>query len=95
MNYFKVLGLVKEPFSNSPDPEFFFQSRKHVSCLQKLEIAVRMRRGLNVVMGEVGTGEDNAQPAAYPQVFRRRRNRNPPDTRPRFQKPNRVPVSAQ
>ena len=57
MDYFKVLGLVKEPFSNSPDPEFFFQSRRHVSCLQKLEIAVRMRRGLNVVMGEVGTGK--------------------------------------
>jgi general secretion pathway protein A len=57
MNYFKVLGLVKEPFSNSPDPEFFFQSRRHVSCLQKLEISVRMRRGLNVVMGEVGTGK--------------------------------------
>ncbi len=57
MDYFKVLGLAKEPFSNSPDPEFFFQSRRQVSCLQKLEIAIRMRRGLNVVMGEVGTGK--------------------------------------
>ena len=57
MNYFKVLGLAKEPFSNSPDPEFFYQPRRHVSYLQKLEIAIRMRRGLNVVMGDVGTGK--------------------------------------
>jgi general secretion pathway protein A len=57
MEYFRTLNLCKEPFSNSPDPEFFFQSRQHVACLQKLELAIRLRRGLNVVMGEVGTGK--------------------------------------
>lgn len=95
MNYFKVLGLVKEPFSNSPDPEFFFQSRKHVSCLQKLEIAVRMRRGLNVVMGEVGTGKTTLSRQLIRKFSEDEGIETPPDTRPRFQKPNRVPVSAQ
>src|SRR3990172_7514078 len=57
MEYFKILNLIKEPFSNSPEPEFFFQSVKHVRCLQKLELAIRLRRGLNVVMGRVGTGK--------------------------------------
>jgi general secretion pathway protein A len=57
MKYFKILNLIREPFSNSPEPEFFFQSPKHVSCLQKLELAIRLRRGLNVVMGHVGTGK--------------------------------------
>ena len=57
MDYFKILNLKKEPFSNSPEPEFFFQSVKHVGCLQKLELAVRLRRGLSVVVGEVGTGK--------------------------------------
>jgi general secretion pathway protein A len=57
MDYFKILNLNKEPFSNSPEPEFFFQSVKHVGCLQKLELAVRLRRGLSVVVGEVGTGK--------------------------------------
>ncbi|MGZ3607197.1 MAG: ExeA family protein, partial [Syntrophales bacterium] len=57
MDYFKILNLTKEPFSNSPEPEFFFQSVKHVGCLQKLELAVRLRRGLSVVVGEVGTGK--------------------------------------
>ncbi|RLC10554.1 MAG: hypothetical protein DRI57_20225, partial [Deltaproteobacteria bacterium] len=57
MDYFKILNLDKEPFSNSPDPAFFFQSRQHVVCLQKLEMSLRLRRGLNVVIGEVGTGK--------------------------------------
>ncbi len=57
MDYFRILNLKKEPFSNSPEPEFFFQSVKHVSCLQKLELAIRLRRGLSVVVGDVGTGK--------------------------------------
>ncbi len=57
MDYFKILNLNKEPFSNSPEPEFFFQSTEHLACLQQLELSIRLRRGLNVVMGEVGTGK--------------------------------------
>jgi len=57
MDYFSILNLKKEPFSNSPDPKFFFQSRQHIDCLQKLELALRLRRGLNVIIGDVGTGK--------------------------------------
>lgn len=57
MDYFKILNLKKEPFSNSPDPEFFFHSRQHQDCLQKLELSLLLRRGLNVVIGDVGTGK--------------------------------------
>lgn len=57
MEYFKLLQLKREPFSNSPDPEYFFLSSRHQECLQKLELALRLKRGLNVVMGEVGTGK--------------------------------------
>jgi len=57
MEYFKILNLIREPFSNSPEPEFFYQSPKHVRCLQQLELAIRLRRGLNVVLGNVGTGK--------------------------------------
>lgn len=57
MEYFKLLNLDKEPFSNSPDPDYFFKSRQHKDCLQKLELSLRLRRGLNVVIGEVGTGK--------------------------------------
>jgi len=57
MDYFSILNLNKEPFSNSPDPEYFFHSRQHYGCLQKLELSLRLRRGLNVVIGDVGTGK--------------------------------------
>lgn len=57
MDYFRILNLTREPFSNSPDPDFFFQSRQHVKCLQKIELSVRLRRGLNVIIGDIGTGK--------------------------------------
>lgn len=57
MEYYEILNLNREPFSNSPDPDFFFRTNQHQRCLQRLEIAVRLRRGLNVVVGDVGTGK--------------------------------------
>jgi len=57
MDYFSILDLEREPFSNSPDPAFFYQSAQHTACLQQLELAIRLSRGLNVVIGHVGTGK--------------------------------------
>jgi general secretion pathway protein A len=57
MDYFKLLNFRREPFSNSPDPDLFYPSRLHRECLQQTEISVRLHRGLNVVLGEVGTGK--------------------------------------
>ena len=57
MEYFNLLEFNKEPFSNSPEPEFLFASPQHNTCLQMLELAVRLRRGLNIVIGAVGTGK--------------------------------------
>lgn len=57
MSYYKALGLTKEPFSTSPDPAFFFPSKQHKAALCKLQVAVKLRRGLSVVVGDVGTGK--------------------------------------
>lgn len=57
MSYYKILGLEKEPFSTSPDPDFFYHSTSHDTALKRLEISIRLRRGLNVVLGDVGTGK--------------------------------------
>jgi general secretion pathway protein A len=76
MDYFSVLNLNKEPFSNSPDPDFFYHSREHVDCLQKLELSLLLRRGLNVVIGEVGTGKTTL----CRQVIRRFSQREEVDT---------------
>lgn len=57
MEYYKLLGLTREPFSNSPDPAFFFESASHAQCLHRLEIAIRLKRGLNICLGEIGSGK--------------------------------------
>jgi len=57
MRYFELLHLRREPFSNSPDPELFYRTKQHRECLQALEIALRLKRGLCVVTGHVGTGK--------------------------------------
>lgn len=57
MSYLELLNLTREPFSNSPDPDAYYRTPTHEACLHRLEIAIRLRRGLNVVLGEVGTGK--------------------------------------
>ena len=41
----------------TPDPEFFFESKAHGEILNRLEIALRLNRGLSVIMGGIGTGK--------------------------------------
>lgn len=57
MSYYNALGLEREPFSTSPDPRFFYHSVSHYSALKRLEIAIRLRRGLCIILGDVGTGK--------------------------------------
>lgn len=57
MSYYRILELEKEPFSTSPDPDFFYHSTSHITALKRLEISIRLRRGLSVVLGDVGTGK--------------------------------------
>ena len=57
MSIFTSLNLEKEPFSTSPDPIFFYRSREHYTALNKLEIAIRLKRGLSLILGDVGTGK--------------------------------------
>jgi len=52
-----VLGFEKEPFSTSPDPEFFYLSKEHETALTNLLIELRLKRGLSVILGDVGTGK--------------------------------------
>jgi general secretion pathway protein A len=57
MSYYSVLNLSKEPFSTSPDPYFFYPSISHKQAIQRLEIAIRLKRGLSVILGDVGIGK--------------------------------------
>lgn len=57
MSYFRLLGFEKEPFSTSPDPDFFFLTKEHEASLTNLLIELRLRRGLSVILGDIGTGK--------------------------------------
>ena len=57
MSYYKILGLEREPFSTSPDPAFFYQSKGHKSALYRLQVAIRLKRGLSLILGDIGTGK--------------------------------------
>lgn len=57
MSYYKILGFNKEPFSTSPDPDFFYLSKEHETALTNTLIELRLKRGLSVILGDVGTGK--------------------------------------
>ncbi|MFA5094586.1 MAG: AAA family ATPase [Candidatus Omnitrophota bacterium] len=57
MSYYKLLGMKKEPFSTSPDPEFFYLSAEHKAAFYRLRIAIELKRGLSLVMADVGAGK--------------------------------------
>ena len=57
MSYYRVLGFEKEPFSTSPDPDFLYFTQGHESALTNILIELRLKRGLSVVLGDVGTGK--------------------------------------
>lgn len=73
MHYYKVLGLEKEPFSTSPDPIFFYQSQGHKAALTNILIDVNLKRGLSVILGDVGTGKTTLSRKLF-QMLRSREN---------------------
>jgi general secretion pathway protein A len=69
MEYYELMGLKEEPFASSPNPRYLFKSTEHRECLNRLEIAIRLRRGLSVVLGRIGTGKTTLSRALL-QSFR-------------------------
>ncbi|SVA88208.1 uncharacterized protein METZ01_LOCUS141062, partial [marine metagenome] len=57
MNLFDSIGLKTDPFTTSPNVELFYPAVEHQQCLEGLELAIRMRRGLSVVRGGIGIGK--------------------------------------
>ena len=57
MNVFESIGLTADPFSTSPSIELFYNATRHKQCLEGLELAIRMKRGLSVVRGGIGVGK--------------------------------------
>ncbi len=57
MDYLSYYGLKEHPFSNVVDNRFYFNSPQHANALVKLQYVVDTRKGLAVVIGDIGTGK--------------------------------------
>lgn len=55
--YLKHFGLKEDPFSTTPDPRFAHSTREHKLALAKVAYYTEERRGIFLLMGEVGTGK--------------------------------------
>jgi len=57
MQHYKHYGMKLDPFSNTPDNRFYYNSDQHSNALAKLTYATKSMKGLAVLMGDVGTGK--------------------------------------
>jgi type II secretory pathway predicted ATPase ExeA len=54
--YLEHYGLLRKPFTKTPDPAFLFPSRRHAEALARLSHAVEERE-IAVLTGDVGAGK--------------------------------------
>jgi type II secretory pathway predicted ATPase ExeA len=57
MSYEQYYELSEQPFSNTPDPRFYFDSIQHSDTIKRLMYAIDSMKGLAVVIGDLGTGK--------------------------------------
>lgn len=55
--YLDFFQLQTQPFENTPDPRFFYASEQHREALAAIEYTIRMRKGIVLVTGEIGSGK--------------------------------------
>jgi len=55
--YLSHFDLRKPPFTMTPDPKYFFQSRTHLEALASLVYGIKERKGFILLTGNVGTGK--------------------------------------
>lgn len=57
MDYLEYFGLKEQPFSNVVDNRFYYKNPQHDEALIKLKYAIDTKKGLAVVVGEIGAGK--------------------------------------
>ncbi len=55
--YQQYFGLHEQPFSLTPDTQFYFNNKSHRDVLSAILLALRHSEGFIKVVGEVGTGK--------------------------------------
>jgi general secretion pathway protein A len=57
MSYEEFFHLKEQPFSNTPDSRFYFESQEHQRAMLRLLHAANTMKGLALLVGDVGTGK--------------------------------------
>jgi type II secretory pathway predicted ATPase ExeA len=57
MDYLDFFKLKEHPFSNVVDNRFYFKGTQHSGALVRLKYAIDTKKGLAVVIGDIGTGK--------------------------------------
>jgi general secretion pathway protein A len=57
MDYLEYYGLKEHPFTNVVDNKFYYSSPQYRDALVKLRYAVDTKKGLAVVIGDIGAGK--------------------------------------
>ncbi|MGD0884981.1 MAG: AAA family ATPase [Thermodesulfovibrionales bacterium] len=57
MDYLEYYHLREHPFSNVVDNRFYYSSPHHANVITKLKYAIDTRKGLAVVIGDIGAGK--------------------------------------
>lgn len=57
MSFEQFYGLTEQPFSNAPDPRFYYESAQHGEAMIRLMHSVNTMKGLVCLIGDVGTGK--------------------------------------
>lgn len=55
--YKRFYGFHEHPFSLTPDPRYLYLTPNHSEALAHLEYALASRKGVTLLIGEVGTGK--------------------------------------
>ncbi len=57
MDYLEFYKLKEHPFSNVVDNRFYFKGTQHSEALVRLKYAIDTKKGLAVVIGDIGAGK--------------------------------------
>lgn len=57
MSYIEFYNLKEQPFTNTVDTKFYYNSVQHSEALLRLKYAVNTMKGLAVLVGGIGTGK--------------------------------------
>ena len=57
MKHYEFYGLQLDPFSNTPDNKFYYESSQHTTALAKLMYVAQSMKGLAILLGDVGAGK--------------------------------------